>query len=226
MWFSSDWCEKNWSWRGATACLCAENLRVCRGGALHFLQLPWLLLFPPQLSVPWVRWAQIVKIGRDPKMNLQGEPRWAECPDWTEGCEMISGQRECGSGFPHFLGLGGILVSWNPDFGHLGVCRKAGTQEIKGSHYSPPNFQLFWHKTGILIIFSLILQFFGSAHTTNLLHHVRKEEELSHLNVWTHLGFFLMFLKQNIWLFSKHPYCNLKNPSIFNLVSDCQGWTQ
>lgn len=182
-------CRKTSGCVGEELCISCSFLDCSFSQLCIFLQFPWLPLFPPQLSVPRVRMAtNCSPAWESPKNEFTGGAtvsrlNWGMWNDfWSEGTWLWLST--------HFLGLGGILFSWNPDFGHLGVCRKAGTQETKGSHYSPPNFELFWHRTGILIIFSLILQFFGSAHTTNLLHHMRKEEELSHLNVWTHLGFF------------------------------------
>lgn len=50
----------------------------------------------------------------------------------TEERDRISDYREHSSGFTQFLRHWGILVSWNPDFAYLGVCRKASAQETKG----------------------------------------------------------------------------------------------
>lgn len=94
------------------------------------------------------------------KCIYKGEPRGLQSPNWnwaTQHDFWIMGKmvRALHSPFRHWW----ILVSWNCNFGYLDGCRKADAKETKGSHYSPPNLQLFWHRTGNLVILNLCLQF-------------------------------------------------------------------
>lgn len=230
-----------WEELGLEKChqlVCVQKTSVCVSGGRSGLAFPAFSLtahFPT--SALWPPLSPTSRFG----MGTKCSPAWVRPKNaFTGGAKGTTAlklelrnvtwfldYREDDSGFTHLLRHWGILVSWNPDFENLGVCRKAGAQETNGSHYSSPNFQLFWPRTGILIIFSLILQFFclilpkdGSAHTTNLLYHVRwRGNAVPFKCLDTFDFFFLNIFEGKYLIFFQAPILQPENPSIFNLMS-------